>query len=224
MKFIKYYILIVFLTLAISCKKEFSCFDGILNGNEIGIDCGGECPVCFSCTDGIQNGDETGIDCGGDCLQCPTCFDGILNQNETDIDCGGNCSDCEDLTISIVGVWKITSHTIAETDILSSLAIDDVYHEYYSNNSFVGLTVQDNQSKKKLYGDSYTINSNSTSIVRISGNFSQMFTSLLTTNTLELRHINSDNQLEIQKFNKVLTDLCQGVNCNSQTCHYGYCL
>jgi hypothetical protein len=24
----------------------------------------------FSCSDGIQNGDETGIDCGGECLEC----------------------------------------------------------------------------------------------------------------------------------------------------------
>jgi hypothetical protein len=26
--------------------------------------------ACFSCADGVQNGDETGIDCGGHCLAC----------------------------------------------------------------------------------------------------------------------------------------------------------
>jgi len=49
-----------------------------------------------TCTDGIQNGNETGIDCGGDCKPCtanPTCNDGIQNGNETGIDCGG--SECE---------------------------------------------------------------------------------------------------------------------------------
>ena len=56
-----------------------TCTDGIQNGNETGVDCGGsDCPVCPSCTDGIQNGSETGVDCGGpDCAACPTCTDGI---------------------------------------------------------------------------------------------------------------------------------------------------
>ena len=50
-----------------------TCTDGIQNGNETGVDCGGpDCPACPTCTDGIQNGNETGIDCGGpDCPACP---------------------------------------------------------------------------------------------------------------------------------------------------------
>jgi|GEM_PF-6685077 len=48
-----------------------ACDDGVLNGDEIGIDCGGSCPNDCSdiatCSDGIQNGDEEGIDCGGSC-------------------------------------------------------------------------------------------------------------------------------------------------------------
>lgn len=52
-----------------------SCFDGVQNGDETGVDCGGSCPDCPTeptCTDGIQNGDETGVDCGGSCTDCPT--------------------------------------------------------------------------------------------------------------------------------------------------------
>ncbi|MCO6463149.1 MAG: zinc-dependent metalloprotease [Saprospiraceae bacterium] len=51
-----------------------SCEDGMLNGMETGIDCGGpNCPPCPTCDDGIQNGYEIGIDCGGpDCLPCIT--------------------------------------------------------------------------------------------------------------------------------------------------------
>jgi hypothetical protein len=52
-----------------------TCSDGIQNGNETDIDCGGSCLPCSpppsSCNDGIQNGDETGVDCGGSCSPCP---------------------------------------------------------------------------------------------------------------------------------------------------------
>ncbi|HEY7373054.1 MAG TPA: LamG domain-containing protein [Polyangia bacterium] len=126
-----------------------TCMDGIQNGNETGVDCGGSCPKCgggmncrtdadcpagqscagFSCrtnpptcADGIQNGDETGVDCGGaTCPKCgppscqtdadcpagsscfmfscrvnpPTCADGIQNGDETGVDCGGaTCPKC----------------------------------------------------------------------------------------------------------------------------------
>ncbi len=53
-------------------------------------------PTCF---DGIQNQDETGIDCGGICetnynLSCEpaTCSDGVKSGNETSVDCGD--SEC----------------------------------------------------------------------------------------------------------------------------------
>lgn len=74
-----------------------TCDDGIQNGDETGVDCGGSsCPACPTCSDGIQNGNETGVDCGGpDCPACPTCDDGIQNGNETGIDCGGpDCAPC----------------------------------------------------------------------------------------------------------------------------------
>lgn len=48
-----------------------------------------------TCTDGLKNGDETGIDCGGStCDPCPTCTDGLLNGDETGVDCGGSCGPC----------------------------------------------------------------------------------------------------------------------------------
>ncbi|MEL6535346.1 MAG: di-heme oxidoredictase family protein, partial [Bacteroidota bacterium] len=47
-----------------------------------------------TCTDGMQNGDETGIDCGGSCTACPTCSDGEQNGDETGVDCGGSCGSC----------------------------------------------------------------------------------------------------------------------------------
>ncbi|MEL7159416.1 MAG: M14 family zinc carboxypeptidase [Bacteroidota bacterium] len=74
-----------------------NCSDGIQNGSETGVDCGGpDCAPCATCNDGIQNGSETGVDCGGpDCAACPTCSDGIQNGSETGVDCGGpDCAAC----------------------------------------------------------------------------------------------------------------------------------
>jgi len=72
-----------------SCE---TCNDGINNGDEVGIDCGGSlCTPCEEgCNDGIQNGDETGIDCGGP--SCPPCpcdddmvdSDAIVNADKTE--------------------------------------------------------------------------------------------------------------------------------------------
>jgi len=49
-----------------------TCDDNTKNGNEIGVDCGGDCPACQSCFDNERNGNELGIDCGGG--DCPDCF------------------------------------------------------------------------------------------------------------------------------------------------------
>jgi beta-glucanase (GH16 family) len=53
----------------------------------------------FTCSDGIKNGNETGIDCGGDCLPCETCDDGLQNGNETGVDCGGDCAPCKESVV-----------------------------------------------------------------------------------------------------------------------------
>lgn len=61
-----------------TCYFAATCTDGVQNGNETGVDCGGsECDVCPTCDDGIQNGDETGVDCGGS--NCPLSCDEVCN-------------------------------------------------------------------------------------------------------------------------------------------------
>lgn len=45
---------------------------------------------CESCDDGLQNGDETGVDCGGD---CPPCSEDCTNGTDDD---GNGLVDCED--------------------------------------------------------------------------------------------------------------------------------
>ena len=58
------------------------------------------CVYLPTCYDGVQNGAETGVDCGANCAACPlikaSCYDGIKNQNEQDVDCGGPCTSCTD--------------------------------------------------------------------------------------------------------------------------------
>jgi hypothetical protein len=94
-----------------------TCTDGIKNGQETGVDCGGPtcapCIVAPTCTDGIKNGQETGVDCGGPtcapCIVAPTCTDGIKNGQETGIDCGGpTCAPCSTTPSCINGSLNIT--------------------------------------------------------------------------------------------------------------------
>ncbi|MED5507524.1 MAG: di-heme oxidoredictase family protein [Planctomycetota bacterium] len=63
-----------------SCWLNPSCSDGMLNGDESGIDCGGPaCPPCPNCFDGVMNGSETGTDCGGPCTGCDVICNGTPN-------------------------------------------------------------------------------------------------------------------------------------------------
>jgi hypothetical protein len=71
-----------------------SCGDGVDNGQETDVDCGGSlCPGCP-----VGDGCMVGADClGGSCVGgtcAATCTDGLLNQGESDVDCGGPCADC----------------------------------------------------------------------------------------------------------------------------------
>ncbi len=76
-----------------------TCSNGMQDGDEEGVDCGGSCPnICSTgdpCTNGVQDGDEEGVDCGGSCpTPCSTddpCTNGVQDGDEEGIDCGGSC-------------------------------------------------------------------------------------------------------------------------------------
>jgi len=73
------------------------CADGMKNGDETALDCGG---VCSGCADGLA------CEIDSDCLskictlsscQVPACDDFVHNGLETDVDCGGTCPNkCAD--------------------------------------------------------------------------------------------------------------------------------
>ena len=74
-----------------------SCMDGVKNGDESDVDCGGA--TCTKCGDGKEC--KAGADCAsaacamGKCAT-PSCMDGQKNGAETDVDCGGTCPKCDD--------------------------------------------------------------------------------------------------------------------------------
>lgn len=76
-----------------------TCDDGLLNGSETDLDCGGD--ECEPCAVGALC--DAASDCeSGECRarRCvlpQSCDDGVRNQGETGIDCGGpNCEPCGD--------------------------------------------------------------------------------------------------------------------------------
>ena len=83
-----------------------TCSDGVKNGYETDLDCGGA--YCAKCGDGkncMVAADCQSGDCvDGICVSIPTCTDGMMNGNETDVDCGGpTCPKCADGRDCLVG-------------------------------------------------------------------------------------------------------------------------
>ncbi|MEM6290118.1 MAG: hypothetical protein AAGA54_02600 [Myxococcota bacterium] len=84
-----------------TCEPEggdASCDNGVRDGDETDVDCGGD--TCSGCNDGdtCEDGDDCASGtCADDVCVTPTCRDGVQNGNETDVDCGGgDCSPCDD--------------------------------------------------------------------------------------------------------------------------------
>ncbi len=73
-----------------------SCTDGVRDGDESDVDCGGAtCLLCLvgkACRKGTDC--ATGVCDGGKCASA-SCTDGLKNGDETDVDCGGmKCAPC----------------------------------------------------------------------------------------------------------------------------------
>jgi hypothetical protein len=70
-----------------------ACTDGVKNGTETGVDCGGPaCPARCSPGGGCVAPDDCkGGVCQGGLCQTPTCTDGVKNGTEMGVDCGTGC-------------------------------------------------------------------------------------------------------------------------------------
>src|SRR5207237_1996020 len=72
-----------------------SCSDGLKNGNETDVDCGGACPDCGTGKTCGSNGDCQSQVCTSGRCAAPSCSDFVKNGAETDTDCGGgSCPRC----------------------------------------------------------------------------------------------------------------------------------
>ncbi|MGB1204936.1 MAG: M6 family metalloprotease domain-containing protein, partial [Chitinophagales bacterium] len=102
----------------------FCLFDIAENGDLVSFQFATSC-FPASCSDGIKNGDETAIDCGGSCPQCicqnttiaaPSITTGVTMGN------GNNCDlrESEDITYEFTvptdGAWTITTCDMADFD------------------------------------------------------------------------------------------------------------
>ena len=79
--------------------------------------------TCVSCSDGVQNGDETGIDCGGSV--CDRCVDGMGCSASTDC----SSAQCEDVLAASAIVDNgidAASDRITLTSAEHSIALNDV--------------------------------------------------------------------------------------------------
>ncbi|MEM9190374.1 MAG: hypothetical protein AAGF12_14410 [Myxococcota bacterium] len=70
------------------------CQDGLQNGDETDIDCGGMCGACVDGQGCSVADDCTSMSCSGGVCAAPSCTDTVQNSDETDVDCGGSCPAC----------------------------------------------------------------------------------------------------------------------------------
>lgn len=70
----------------------YRCDDGIRNGDESDVDCGGSCPKRCEVVQRCRlASDCSSLSCAGGMCAAPTCFDGVKNGSEQLVDCRGSC-------------------------------------------------------------------------------------------------------------------------------------
>ncbi len=72
-----------------------TCFDRVTNGDETGVDCGGDsCRACAAGATCSAPSDCESNDCTTGVCGAPSCSNGVRDGVETDVDCGFSCGDC----------------------------------------------------------------------------------------------------------------------------------
>lgn len=99
------------------------------NGDFVSFCAGDPCvlpdePACSACDDGLQNGGETGIDCGGSCEPCLDCNVLISDDFETGfgnwVDGGNDCVRSTNGNRSASGISSIRLRDDSNTSVMTS--------------------------------------------------------------------------------------------------------
>ncbi|WP_323788897.1 FG-GAP-like repeat-containing protein [Psychroserpens sp.] len=123
----------------IETQPEPTCSDGIQNGDETGVDCGGSCPDACpepTCSDGIQNGDETGIDCGGSCPDAcptPTCIDISITFDDYPQETSWSIQNSSGVTVASGGTY---GNQADGSTINIEECLDDGCYDFIINDSY----------------------------------------------------------------------------------------
>ena len=89
---------------AIGVCAEPTCADGVKNGGEPNVDCGGPCPPCADAGARCRSGGDCASRvCRGGVCAAAACDDGVYNGAETGVDCGGGCGGCPGVSCSAAG-------------------------------------------------------------------------------------------------------------------------
>jgi hypothetical protein len=76
---------------AIDSPQAVSCTNGVRDGTESDVDCGGGCDPCGANRACGGATDCISMVCTNQLCQPPSCADGVRNGNELDVDCAGSC-------------------------------------------------------------------------------------------------------------------------------------
>jgi hypothetical protein len=77
------------------CSRD-TCSDGVKDGTETDVDCGGICPACVTGGGCTAATNCVSLVCSSGKCAAPACDDHVRNGNEGDVDCGGSCPPCAD--------------------------------------------------------------------------------------------------------------------------------
>ena len=82
----------------LSDAAQPTCSDGVQNGDESDVDCGGTCEPCDLDARCRNESDCTSRHCLDMICTASDCNDTLQNCDETDVDCGGRCGGCPNLS------------------------------------------------------------------------------------------------------------------------------
>ena len=130
------------------------CANGVMDGDESDVDCGGSCGDCEDGKQCVADDDCKSSYCGaGRCGPRPTCNDGAKNQDESDVDCGGRCPACPALRHCNRGDDCLSRHCKAGQCIVPVASVmgfaPAVEYPMMAGDAY-GVTVGDFDGDKKL--------------------------------------------------------------------------